>query len=271
MPEAPRPVAAERIIQAFQEVPEDEHPPDVARAQPIDSQTLDARLNEVASATEAARAKPNNTSARSGTPSREAPSVGSPEPQTQTQAKANAGRCECLTARGACSVLILVLLVAAGLLLTCGAGRALIWLFFLLPTLVVRRILRGIVPDSTLISGFSALLGLAQVWVTGMVFMSWWGGHCRDVHALPLIGTLVGLAIACVLPSDVPLLVNTSSLAAMLFGWCSARGVECQSSAPNIERVSVSAYSAASLDRTSVRNAPVDSRASLIEQLEVDR
>lgn len=231
MPDAPRPIAAERIIQAFQEVPEDENPPplksDTQRASLQGADLLAANLKELESSgggTASSVLKPLPSGTRQNSESTAHP----PSGETKTPANNSAEvRPTPGTERRGVPFLILVLLVAAGLLLSCGAGRALIWLMFLLPTLLVRRILRGTLAESTPVAGFSALLSLGQVWLTGMVFVGWWESPCRDMHALPLVGTLAGLAIACILPSDIPLLVNMSSLAGMLFGWCSARGEEC--------------------------------------------
>jgi hypothetical protein len=127
--------------------------------------------------------------------------------------------------------------VAAALLLTCGAPRALLWLFFLLPTLLVRRILGGIIPDTTALRGFSALVTVGQAWLAGMVFVGWWETGCRDVHPVPLIGTLAGLVITSILPFDIPLLINASTLAAMLIGWCTGKDA-CGESAQTLRDAS---------------------------------
>lgn len=226
MPEAPRPVAAERILQAFQEVPEEEHPP-VVEPEPHPTskaaESLDARLNAVARAQEALTAAPGASDPSSSKAAVEAVLESSQGTHKTPDARPTSKK----STHWRAPLLILVLLVAAALLLTCGAGRAVLWLLFLLPTLLVRRILRDVIPDSTLVSALSALLTLGQVWIAGMIFVGWWETGCRDMHALPLIGILTGLVVACVLPSDVPFLVNMSSLAALLFGWCTARGEEC--------------------------------------------
>jgi hypothetical protein len=122
---------------------------------------------------------------------------------------------------------ILVVLMALVLLLTCGAAKAVMWLLFLLPTLAVRRVLQGVLPDSVGVQAFSLLLSLGQVALVTMVFMGWSATGCRDVHIGPLVGMLGGLCLAILLPSDIPLLINASTLAALLLGWCTGRGDAC--------------------------------------------
>jgi hypothetical protein len=247
LPPAPRPEAAERLVQAFRDLPEDAIAPDRTHR---DALTKAAELDRdhaaiVASRTDATtEATSSNTGSSTATPTSLAASQ-SPTPKADSLATNTATPTGIATkldstakpngsvvatpeaaprqGGGRIPFLILVTLVAAALLLTCGAPRALLWLFFLLPTLLVRRVLGGLIPDSTALRGFSAIVTVGQAWLAGMVFVGWWETGCRDVHPVPLIGTLLGLVIAGVLPFDIPLLVNASTLAAMLIGWCTGK------------------------------------------------
>lgn len=231
LPPAPLPVAAERIIQAFQDLPEEELPPEPARAPrqdtstgtSADPRTLQPALVESPQAAVSPAPSPATAAAVASNATPAAPTATGDQKDDDAVRPAPPATSP---RRTRVPFLILVVLVAFALLLTCGAPRAMLWLFFLLPTLLVRRIVRDIVPDTTAVRGVSALLTLGQVWLAGMVFVGWWESGCRDVHAVPLIGTLCGLFLTSVLPSDVPLLVNASSLAALLLGWCTGSS-EC--------------------------------------------
>lgn len=235
LPPAPRPVAAERIIQAFQDLPEEELPPEPARPPRPDAPAIanpETRPPGASSST-AIASTGSGPGSTMHLPTAAPPSIttGETSPAATTPSKSSdaaspAPAPPISPRRTRVPFLILVVLVAFALLLTCGAPRAMLWLFFLLPTLLVRRILRDIVPDTTAVRGVSALLTLGQIWLAGMVFVGWWETGCRDVHAVPLVGTLIGLFLVSALPSDVPLLVNASSLAALLFGWCTGNS-EC--------------------------------------------
>jgi hypothetical protein len=231
LPPPPRQEAAERLVQAFQDLPDDAIAPD---ASPSDAHKRARELARdhaevIGASADTLAAEPPDTvmvtanasvaaATRAASPADLHGNTKPDAPPAITPAKTPPP-----AVGGKVPFSILVMLVAAALLLTCGAPRALLWLFFLLPTLLVRRVLVGLIPDSTALRGFAALVTVCQAWLAGMVFVGWWETGCRDVHPVPLIGTLVGLVIATVLPFDIPLLVNATTLAAMLIGWCTGK------------------------------------------------
>lgn len=228
LPPEPRPEAAKRLVQAFQDLPDDELPPDDLSRDPA---TPLQRLYDTPAAqrlTASILEGADQDRTRPGSPSYDGPGMPPNDAdlqsaRVQSPDTAAAAKAAVETMGPRVPFLILVILVAIGLLITCGAPRALLWLFFLLPTLLVRRIVGNAIPDSTALRGFSALLTLGQAWLAAMVFVGWWESGCRDVHPSPLIGTLIALAVASVIPFDIPLLVNASTLAALLFGWCTGK------------------------------------------------
>jgi hypothetical protein len=229
LPPAPRPESADRLVRAFQDLPDDAVAPSL-RDPSADARAVERDHAEIAASILGREAPLHASTIATSTASEtlEKPSAAG-ESSTQSAASNDTKKDVPTTLpsrrdrTARVPFLILVILVAAALLLTCGAPRALLWLFFLLPTLLVRRIVGGLLPDSTSSRGFSALLTLGQAWLAGMVFVGWWESGCRDVHPVPLLGTLAGLFLASVLPSDIPLLVNASTLAAMLLGWCTGK------------------------------------------------
>lgn len=231
LPPPPRPEAAERLVQAFQDLPDDAIAPDASHREAHDRARELARDHaEVVAPTTHKLAALSPSSGAVVTNANGVAAVEAQPPQlgldTTPEAPPLATTPAIAPQRavgGKVPFLILVVLVAVALLITCGAPRALLWLLFLLPTLLVRRVLRGLIPDSTALRGFAALVTVGQAWLAGMVFVGWWESGCRDVHPVPLIGTLVGLVIATVLPFDIPLLVNATTLAALLIGWCTGK------------------------------------------------
>ena len=125
----------------------------------------------------------------------------------------------------------LFLLVAVGavaIFSLCDAARAVIWLVFLLPTLLLRRILRGALSDSTGVRVVSVVMVLGQLGCLGVLGGGWWLGGCKDLSVLPVLGLVFGVFATSALPSNVPLLVNAVALGLALGAWCSALGKRCQ-------------------------------------------
>lgn len=227
LPPPPLPDTAERLLQAFQDLPDDLPPPQTQPRSPVEPQRGATEPTEASIPADEAAPPQTGVTPRRGPAvlPQNVSEVVRESPPVANAKTANTSSAPAVRSAGERRVpfLILVILVGVALLLTCGAGRALLWILFLLPTLLVRRILRDLLPESTLVRGASALLASGQLWLTGMVFVRWWETGCRDVHPLPLLGTLVALFISTGLPSDIPFLINTSSLAALLLGWCTMK------------------------------------------------
>jgi hypothetical protein len=129
----------------------------------------------------------------------------------------------------------LFLLVAVGAIATfalCGVSRAVIWLVFLLPTLLVRRILRGALDESTGTRAFGAISMFGQLACLGFLGIGWWASGCKDLAFLPVGGLVLGVFVTAVLPSNLPLLVNGAALGIVLGTWCSAIGKRCEEPKP---------------------------------------
>jgi hypothetical protein len=129
----------------------------------------------------------------------------------------------------------LLLLVAVGAISTfalCGPSRALIWLVFLLPTLLLRRILRGALDESTGTRAFGAISMFGQLACLGFLGVAWWASGCKDLAPLPVAGLVLGVFVTAVLPPNLPLLVNGAVLGIVLGGWCSALGKRCEEPKP---------------------------------------
>jgi hypothetical protein len=90
----------------------------------------------------------------------------------------------------------------------------------MLPTLVARRMLYGVLPDSRGMDIVGATLVLLQLVCTALVLRAQWSAACAELPVLPLLGVVATLFPAGLLPSPVALLCNTACVAAILFGWC---------------------------------------------------
>ncbi|HEX2876170.1 MAG TPA: hypothetical protein VHP33_33190 [Polyangiaceae bacterium] len=123
---------------------------------------------------------------------------------------------------------LLVAAFAIAIFALCTPSRAVIWLVFLLPTLLLRRILRGALDPSTGTRAFGAISVAAQLACVGFLGVGWWASGCKDLAFLPVAGLVLGVFVTSILPSNVPLLVNGAALGLVLTGWCSAFGARCQ-------------------------------------------
>lgn len=129
----------------------------------------------------------------------------------------------------------LFLLVAVGAVAIfglCSASRAVIWLVFLLPTLLLRRILRDALPDSAGVRVVSVVMVLGQLGCLGVLGSSWWANGCKEMALFSVLWLVFGVFASSVLPSNLPLLVNGAALGLALGAWCSAFGERCQEEAP---------------------------------------
>jgi hypothetical protein len=127
---------------------------------------------------------------------------------------------------------LLVAAFAIAIFALCTPSRAVIWLVFLLPTLLLRRILRGALDPSTGTRAFGVVSVAAQLACVGFLGVGWWASGCKDLAFLPVAGLVLGVFVTSILPSNVPLLVNGAALGLVLAGWCSAFGARCQEPTP---------------------------------------
>jgi hypothetical protein len=102
----------------------------------------------------------------------------------------------------------------------------------LLPTLLLRRILRGAVDESTGTRAFGAISMFGQLACLGFLGVAWWASGCKDLAPLPVGGLVLGVFVTAVLPANLPLLVNGAVLGIVLGGWCSAFGKRCEEPKP---------------------------------------
>jgi hypothetical protein len=117
--------------------------------------------------------------------------------------------------------------VALGLWASCGAQPALLWCLFLTPTLVARKLFHGVLNDSPYIRGFGALLAIGQLLCVSTLVSEWWSVPCKELHVLPLIGIVVVIFPAGLLPSVAPLAFNAAGLALVLSVWCGGANSAC--------------------------------------------
>jgi hypothetical protein len=117
--------------------------------------------------------------------------------------------------------------VALGLWASCGVEPALLWCLFLTPTLVARKLFHGVLNDSPYIRGFGALLAIGQLLCVSTLVSEWWSVPCKELHVLPLIGIVVVIFPAGLLPSVVPLVFNAAGLALVLSVWCGGANSAC--------------------------------------------
>jgi hypothetical protein len=153
-----------------------------------------------------------------------------PEPETAAEAAATPA-----PPRSAQSQLPLFLLVAVGavcIFALCTPSRAVIWLVFLLPTLLLRRILRGALPDSTGVRAVSSVLVLGQLGCLGVLGGGWWANGCKEMALFAVLWLVFGVFASSVLPSNLPLLLNGAALGLALGAWCSSFGERCKEEAP---------------------------------------
>lgn len=127
---------------------------------------------------------------------------------------------------------LLVAAFAIAIFALCTPSRAVIWLVFLLPTLLLRRILRGALEPSTGTRAFGAISVAGQLACVGFLGVGWWASGCKDLAFLPVAGLVLGVFVTSILPSNVPLLANGAALGLVLTGWCSAFGARCQEPTP---------------------------------------
>jgi len=123
---------------------------------------------------------------------------------------------------------LLAAIVAMMLLATTGAGYGALWAIFLVPTLLLRRLLRGVVEDGNAIRAFSTLLVALQLVCALMLLSEWLSTDCKALHALPLFGLAGGVFLAGLMPSQIPLALNGALLALTLWGYGGPVGKRCE-------------------------------------------
>ena len=129
----------------------------------------------------------------------------------------------------------LVAALALTLLVTAGAGTAGLWLAFLLPSLLVRRFLRGVLPDATAFRAIGAILIGAQVCCVSLILLGWSTAPCKELNFLPLIALVAGVFFASVLPYLLPIAINTVGFALVLGLWSAGPGEACATRAARPE------------------------------------
>ena len=117
--------------------------------------------------------------------------------------------------------------VSLGLWASCGGEPALLWVVFMLPTLLARKLFHDVLNDSVGIRGFGAFLVLVQLACVAVLLESWWSTDCKQMHVLPLIGLVAVIFPAGLLPSVWPLLCNAIGLALVLSVWCGGPSGKC--------------------------------------------
>lgn len=117
--------------------------------------------------------------------------------------------------------------VALGLWASCGVEPALLWVVFMLPTLLCRKLFHGVLADSLGIRGFGVFLVLVQLACVAVLLESWWAVDCKQMLTLPLIGLVAVIFPAGLLPSVGPLLCNAAGLALVLGMWCGGPSHRC--------------------------------------------
>jgi len=122
--------------------------------------------------------------------------------------------------------------VALGLWASCGAEPALLWVVFLLPTLLCRKLFHGVLGDSQGIRGFGAFLVAVQLACVAVLLESWWSADCKQMMILPLIGLVAVIFPSGLLPSATPLLFNAAGLALVLAVWCGGPSSKCGEAPP---------------------------------------
>jgi hypothetical protein len=116
---------------------------------------------------------------------------------------------------------------ALGLWASCGAEPALLWVVFMLPTLLCRKLFHGVLGDSQGIRGFGLFLVVVQLACVGVLLESWWSADCKQMLMLPLIGLVAVIFPAGLLPSVGPLLCNAAGLLLVLGVWCGGPSSKC--------------------------------------------
>lgn len=224
LPPAPLPPRAEALL-AELSAPEPE--PDVTASEAADKARTSAKSS--GDATGASTSEAEVVEGKSDTelepPAK--PAVGPPPYQTASQVP----------------LFLLVAAFAIAIFTLCTPSRAVIWLVFLLPTLLLRRILRGALDPSTGTRAFSAISVAAQLACVGFLGVGWWASGCKYLAFLPVAGLVLGVFVTSILPSNLPLLLNGAALGLVLGAWCSAFGARCQEPrAPQVQENRPSAH-----------------------------
>jgi hypothetical protein len=214
-PEPERPAVDTTIVAAPADAPSEF----CSRADPRASTPLAAELRVVAPSEQGASGE--RTSSAPPAPSASA------QADAATQAEQIPKRAPLRRSDSAAPLFALSALVALGLWASCGAQPALLWCVFLAPTLLARKLFHGVLDDSSYIRGFGALLAIGQLLCVSTLISEWWSVPCKELHVLPLIGIVVVIFPAGVLPSVVPLLFNAAGLALVLAVWCGGQGSAC--------------------------------------------
>jgi hypothetical protein len=122
----------------------------------------------------------------------------------------------------------LVIATAVILGLSVGARPALLFLGVFVPLLITRLILGGMFTLNTAHRVLSAVLILMQFGCLGVIVLDWWSAGCLVLNIWAIAGIGITALIASVLPSALPLLCASGSLAVVLFLWYGNVATTCE-------------------------------------------
>jgi len=193
----------------------------LSATEPADPLRAELRVPNEASGASAEESAPKNTS--SALPA----STGAALDPTTSPTPAAPPRALPRRSDSAAPLFALAAAIALGLWASCGAAPALLWCLFVTPTLIARKLFHDVLNDSPYIRGFGALLAIGQLLCVSSLLSEWWSVPCKELHVLPLIGIVVVIFPAGLLPSVAPLLFNAAGLALVLGVWCGGEGSAC--------------------------------------------
>ncbi len=136
---------------------------------------------------------------------------------------------------------VLATAAALGLGLACGVEAALLWVAFVLPTLLARSLFGGVLRDSVGVRAFGLSLMCVSIGAVSSLVSSWWWSSCRELSVVPLLVIVAVLFPSGLLPSVAPLTVNAAGLGLVLGLWASAPASACgtkerpASAAPSVQ------------------------------------
>lgn len=132
-------------------------------------------------------------------------------------------------------LVVWVIALSIALLMTCGAATLGLWLLFLVPTLVLRRFLRGVLEDSTPMRAIASALVLAQLGWTSWLLVEWSTSPCKELHIIPVLGLIAGVFLSGILPFSAPFTLNAVSFALVLWSFGSEPSAQCNDKPAPVE------------------------------------
>jgi hypothetical protein len=113
------------------------------------------------------------------------------------------------------------LCAALGLLLwfTCGVEQTSIWFLFMLPTLGMRRLVLGVLPEDRGIQAFSAVMVLGAILSTGTILASFNTPNCWALETMPLVVLVGSVFLSGIVPYRLPVAITAIAFAGVLYVW----------------------------------------------------